>query len=461
MCSSDLLAILHVEIDEAAGTFCYVMELADDAHGAPRGRVNPDTYEPLTLQRLRQSRGRTPFRKVAEWGIELANGLKSLHSAGLIHRDIKPSNIILVNDHAKIADVGLVTSSADALSSVGTLDYADPRGTNSPSSDLYSLGKVLYEIANDIDVRRFPQGNKEVMKWEDGKDITCEDFKYGASRNFATDVIIGGPANYLFTYLDIPTGDDGLPQYKGPYTKKGQDLYDKAVTCDGKTITYRFKKAWPDFPNSIAQLRYMDPYREDLDKGDANNFAIISNGPYKLDGTWKDRSINVVGPRPGIGSYDVFRSAVLRGKPFRTSMDVQVVDPSIVNAVGADIEAIGFASRFLATRRTRMVPLAPRADAPAVLPSRIACLTGTYPLSRPLCFVINLPPGKKPSPLIQDFVRYCMSYEGQQDSAERGDYPVSREMTVDAYAAVGITMPAVGTTDKPQAPAEPSAGKKP
>ena len=41
------------------------------------------------------------------------------------------------------------------------------------------------------------------MKWEDGKPITCEDFKYGASRVFATDVITGGP-NYLLTYLDIP-----------------------------------------------------------------------------------------------------------------------------------------------------------------------------------------------------------------------------------------------------------------
>lgn len=129
---------------------------------------------------------------------------------------------------------------------------------------------------------------RDGVKWEDGKEISCEDFKYGASRNFATDVIIGGPANYLFTYLDIPSGSDGLPEYKGPYNKKGQDLFDKAVTCDGKTITYRFKKAWPDFPLSIAQLRYMDPYREDLDKGDANNFAIISNGPYKLDGAWKE-----------------------------------------------------------------------------------------------------------------------------------------------------------------------------
>lgn len=181
-----------------------------------------------------------------------------------------------------------------------------------------------------------------------------------------------------------------------------------------------------------------------------------------LDGAWKDRWINVVGPRPAIGSHDVFRSLVLRGRPYRTSMDVQVVDGSIVNAVGSDVDSIGFASRFLATRRTRMVPIAPRAEAPAVLPGRVACLTGTYPLARPLCFVINVAPGKTPSPLIQDFVRYCMSYEGQQDSAERGDYPVSREMTVEAYAAVGITMPAKSTETKPQTPAAPApANKKP
>lgn len=127
---------------------------------------------------------------------------------------------------------------------------------------------------------------RDDVKWEDGKPITCEDFKYGASRNFATDVIIGGPANYLFTYLDVPTGADGLPEYKGPYKKTGQELFDKAVSCDGQTITYKFKKAWPDFPQSMASLRYLDPYRQDIDKGEANNFVIFSNGPYKLEGKW-------------------------------------------------------------------------------------------------------------------------------------------------------------------------------
>ncbi|MFC6042720.1 ABC transporter substrate-binding protein [Nocardioides hankookensis] len=127
---------------------------------------------------------------------------------------------------------------------------------------------------------------KDGVKWEDGKAITCEDFKYGASRVFATDVITGGP-NYLLSYLDIPTDEKtGLSAYDGPYKGDGQDLFDKAITCDGNTITYNFNKPWPDFPLAIAGLHMMDPYRQDKDGGDKSNFQIFSNGPYKLDGAW-------------------------------------------------------------------------------------------------------------------------------------------------------------------------------
>lgn len=210
--------------------------------------------------------------------------------------------------------------------------------------------------------------------------------------------------------------------------------------------------------NPLAQLT-VDEAERIFSREPTGALPVETWGELGLGGEWAERTIEVVGPRPGIGSFDVFRSLVLRGKPYRTSMETQVVDQSIVNAVGSEEPAIGFASRFLATRRTRIVPLAPRADAPAVLPSRVACLTGTYPLARPLCFVLNIKPGTTPRPEVQDFVRYCMSYEGQQDSAVRGDYPVSREMTADAYAAVGITMP--GSTPAPEVPAADPKKKTP
>ncbi len=127
---------------------------------------------------------------------------------------------------------------------------------------------------------------KDGVKWQDGKQITCEDFKYGMSRSFATDVITGGP-NYILSFLDVPKdAKTGLPAYDGPYKKDHQADFDKAVTCDGNTITYRFNKPFPDFPLAIASLRAFDPYRADQDKGDKSNLAIFSNGPYMLKGTW-------------------------------------------------------------------------------------------------------------------------------------------------------------------------------
>ena len=59
----------------------------------------------------------------------------------------------------------------------------------------------------------------------------------------------------VFDY--IPKDAKGQPAYKGPYTKVGQALDDKAVTCEGKTITYHFNKPWADFPYAAGALDFL------------------------------------------------------------------------------------------------------------------------------------------------------------------------------------------------------------
>jgi peptide/nickel transport system substrate-binding protein len=125
---------------------------------------------------------------------------------------------------------------------------------------------------------------KDGIKWEDGKAVTCEDFKYGISRTFAVDVITGGP-NYAIQYLDIPKNKDDSSQYAGPYKKTGQDLYDKAVICDGNNITFKMAKPSGDFNQALTMTAF-GAFREDKDQGDKSNFQIFSNGPYKLEGSW-------------------------------------------------------------------------------------------------------------------------------------------------------------------------------
>jgi peptide/nickel transport system substrate-binding protein len=130
---------------------------------------------------------------------------------------------------------------------------------------------------------------KDGVKWQDGSPITCEDVKYGVSRGFAQDIITGGPT-YALQYLDIPaTKGDFSTAYHGPYTGVGQADFDKAVVCNGNTITFHLKFAVGDFNYTVSSaLQEFSPYKKSQDQGAKSSYAIFSSGPYKLQSPWVD-----------------------------------------------------------------------------------------------------------------------------------------------------------------------------
>ncbi len=90
-------------------------------------------------------------------GLALTTALEHLHRHGLVHRDIKPSNIVFVNGIPKLADIGLVALAEATMSFVGTEGYLPPEGPGTVQADLFSLGKVLYEISTGHDRQQFPE----------------------------------------------------------------------------------------------------------------------------------------------------------------------------------------------------------------------------------------------------------------------------------------------------------------
>jgi tetratricopeptide (TPR) repeat protein len=166
--------VLQIGRRDEAGYFFYVMELADGlnvecevrnaeskeagAQKTPHSALATlDSYTPRTLRSELQARGALPPAECVALGLKLASALEHLHANGLVHRDIKPSNIIFVNGEPKLADIGLVTAIDEAQSLVGTAGYIPPEGPGTPQADLYSLGKVLYEITFGKDRQEFPQ----------------------------------------------------------------------------------------------------------------------------------------------------------------------------------------------------------------------------------------------------------------------------------------------------------------
>ena len=85
----------------------------------------------------------------------LADGLASIHRAGLVHRDLKPSNVIVTDSGPHIIDFGIALSaeSGGATSSLllGTPSYIAPERIHGreadPASDIFSLGATLVYAA--------------------------------------------------------------------------------------------------------------------------------------------------------------------------------------------------------------------------------------------------------------------------------------------------------------------------
>ena len=84
---------------------------------------------------------------------QAARGAHALHEAGLVHRSIKPANVLLVENGARLADLGLVhalapTQTVTGLGSIGAVEYVEPDLLTghpaSRASDIWSLGVTLH-----------------------------------------------------------------------------------------------------------------------------------------------------------------------------------------------------------------------------------------------------------------------------------------------------------------------------
>ena len=103
-----------------------------------------------------KSHGALDPKKVAQIGSQICGALSVAHKHEIIHRDIKPQNIMVQPDgNIKVMDFGIARAKNSHLTQdnnvLGTAHYVSPEQTRGqelgPTSDIYSLGVVMYECA--------------------------------------------------------------------------------------------------------------------------------------------------------------------------------------------------------------------------------------------------------------------------------------------------------------------------
>jgi serine/threonine protein kinase len=184
-----MVQILHVGWNEERGYYYCVMELADDAVEGPH-ITDLQAYVPRTLSSDLKQHGRLDLHFCQEAGAYIADALHYLHQHGLTHRDVKPSNIFYCGGVCKLADIGLVAVSGER-SFVGTEGFVPPEGPGTPQADIYSLGKVIYEMSSGKDRMEFPEVPEELdaaewPRWKNLNRVICQACAPDLDERFAT-----------------------------------------------------------------------------------------------------------------------------------------------------------------------------------------------------------------------------------------------------------------------------------
>ncbi len=100
--------------------------------------------------------GALPPRAAARLVAQAARAVAAAHDRGFVHRDIKPGNILVTREgRVKVADFGIARALSESAltlpgTTMGSVHYFSPEQARgelaSPSSDIYSLGIVLFEL---------------------------------------------------------------------------------------------------------------------------------------------------------------------------------------------------------------------------------------------------------------------------------------------------------------------------
>lgn len=155
---------------------------------------------------------------------------------------------------------------------------------------------------------------------------------------------------------------------------------------------------------------------------------VATWGELGVKGDMAAMPISLYGRNSASGTYAYFKEHALGKGDFKDEVKEQPGSAAVVQGVAKDRSGIGYSGIGYRTSEVRALPLAKKAGGEMVEPSFDNALNGKYPLGRALYIYVNKKPNEPTPPVVEEFIKYVLSKEGQEAVTKDGYGPLPKSV---------------------------------
>jgi phosphate transport system substrate-binding protein len=190
-----------------------------------------------------------------------------------------------------------------------------------------------------------------------------------------------------------------------------------------------------DNPIDSLSLQQVDAIFSRTRKGGYGE-DIVTWGQAGLKGSWASLPISLYGRNSASGTYGYFKDHALYKGDYKNQVKEQPGSASVVLSVTEDRAGIGYSGIGYKTSGVKAIALSEKDGAPAYAPSYENVLDGKYPLGRMLYLYVAKKPNEPLPKLVEEFLEYVLSKEGQEIVVKDGYLPLPANVVEDQLAGI-------------------------